>query len=234
MPRSKRADEAGAIYHTLNRGNAKRKIFRKPSDYEAFIRTLKEGLEKYPVDLLAFCLMPNHWHMVVRPTKDGAMGRLIGWVSATHTLRHHAHHHTAGSGHLYQGPFKSFPVADDEHFFIVCRYVERNALRAKLCTKAEDWRFGSLHRWHHNCDKDPKVLTTWPIRRLGRWTERVNTPLTKGEIDAVRTSLRRNRPFGSQEWIEQTCDRTGLWSTLRPRGRPTKRRKPEAVQPNPK
>src|SRR5688572_20918012 len=110
MPRTARAIRAGGCYHVLNRGNGRRALFRKPADYDAFARVLAEGLAAYPVDLLAWCLMPNHWHLVVRPRADDAAGRLMGWVGVTHVRRHHAHHRTRGGGHLYQGRFKSFPV----------------------------------------------------------------------------------------------------------------------------
>ncbi|TWT75092.1 transposase [Allorhodopirellula solitaria] len=71
MPRQKRSDEAGIIYHALNRGNDRNEIFKKPEDYDAFIRIVDEGLQKYPVELFSFSLMPNHWHLVLRPRKDG-------------------------------------------------------------------------------------------------------------------------------------------------------------------
>jgi len=229
MPRSKRADEAGAIYHTMNRGNLRADLFHKPADYDAFLRLLGEGLEKYPLEIFSIALMPNHWHLVVRPAKDGQMGRFLGWLSATHTLRYRAHTRRDYPGHLYQGPFKSFPVADDEHFYVVCRYVERNALRANLVKRAEDWAWTSLHRWHFGCDTQPKLLSPWPIKRLPRWTERVNQPLTSGELEAVRTSVARNRPFGAVEWVEEIAERHGLWASLRPVGRPRgKRKKPNA------
>ena len=232
MPRSKQADEAGHCYHAINRGNARRKIFHKDADYEAFERTIDEGLGRYPVQLLSFCLMPNHWHLALRPTKDGAMGRFVGWLTATQTARYHAHNHTAGTGHLYQGPFKSFPVQDDSHLLTLCRYVERNALSAKLCARAEDWRFGSLYRRHHRCDRDPRLLSSWPVRRPPGWVEQVDTPLTERELEAIRTSVRRGRPYGEKSWTEATCERAGLWSTVRPIGRPPKRKK-QRVQPDP-
>src|SRR4051794_15467912 len=131
MPRTARAVEAGLIYHVLNRGNGRMTLFRKPQDFDAFERILAEGLTRYAVDLLTWCLMGNHWHLVLRPRSDEALGRFIGWVGVTHVRRHHAHYHTSGGGHLYQGRFKSFPVADDAHFLTLCRYVEANALRAK-------------------------------------------------------------------------------------------------------
>ena len=79
MPRSPRADEAGSIYHALNRGNARNPIFFKREDYEAFERLIVEGLEKFEVDLIAYQWMNNHWHMVLSPRVDGGMSRFIGW-----------------------------------------------------------------------------------------------------------------------------------------------------------
>ncbi|TWT54790.1 Transposase IS200 like protein [Rubripirellula amarantea] len=222
MPRQKRVDEAGGIYHALNRGNARQTIFHKDDDYEAFLRTLSEGLDKYPVELFSFCLMPNHWHLVLRPTEDGMMGRFMRWVTATHTLRHHAHYHKGGQGHLYQSRFKSFPIQDDAHFLVVCHYVECNALRANLVKKAENWIYGSLWRWLQKPEPKPQLLTPWPLRRSGDWVSRVNKALTSKELDGVRQSVHRDRPYGDEDWTEQIADRLGLWSTIRPRGRPRK------------
>ena len=147
MPRPPRADEAGGLYHALNRGNARARIFRKEDDYKAFERILAEGLERYVVQLYCFELMPSHWHLVLRPDRAGEMSRFLRWITATHTMRYHAHYHTSGEGHVYQGRFKSFPIQEDGHFLAVCRYVERNALRARLVQLAEAWRWGSLRRW---------------------------------------------------------------------------------------
>ncbi|TWT50952.1 Transposase IS200 like protein [Rubripirellula amarantea] len=229
MPRQSRDDRAGQIYHALNRGNQRQEIFHKPEDYEGFIRVLAEGLQKYPLELFSFTLMPNHWHLVLRPAKDGQMGRLLRWVTATHTLRYRGHYHNRGDGHLYQGRFKSFPIDDDEHFYVVCRYVERNPLRAKLVNSAKDWPHGSLYRWNKSFEPDPKLLSPWPIRRLPRWNERVDQALTAGELKELRTCVGRSRPYGSEEWVEQVAERYGLWHTLRPAGRPRKRQKSKAT-----
>ena len=222
MPRQKRADEAGSIYHALNRGNARQAIFHKPEDYEAFLGVLGEGLDRYPVELFAFTLMPNHWHLVLRPAEAGQMGRMLRWVTATHTQRYHAHDHTSGQGHLYQARFKSFPVADDAHFLVVCRYVERNPLRAGLVARAEDWQYGSLWRWTQKAEPEPKLLSPWPIARTPNWLERVNQPLREKELAAVRTCVQRGRPFGEEAWMREVAERAGLVYTLRPRGRPAK------------
>ena len=220
MPRPPRADEAGGLYHALNRGNSRAQIFRKEADYEAFERILAEGLARYEVQLYCFELMPSHWHLVLRPNRDGEMSRFVRWITATHTMRYHAHYHTSGEGHVYQGRFKSFPIQDDGHFLAVCRYVERNALRAKLVQRAEAWRWGSLWRWRQKPEPVPRLSSPWPIPRSPNWVERVNEPLTKGELDAIRRSAKRGSPFGERSWLESTAKRLGLVSTLRPRGRP--------------
>lgn len=220
MPRPPRADEAGAIYHALNRGNAREDIFHKAYDYEAFEKVLVQGLERYPVDLFAYQWMPNHWHMVLRPREDGAMARLLHWVTMTHTARYHAHYHTTGAGHLYQGRYKSFPVQDDEHFHVVCRYVERNALVAGLVAKAEDWQWGSLWNWCGG--KSAVKLSAWPTARATGWVDRVNAVLSEADKKKVRHSIERSRPLGTNEWLESIARRLHLDSTLRPRGRPKK------------
>jgi len=195
-------------------------IFHKDADYEAFERVLSEGLEKYPVSLFAYQWMPNHWHMVLRPREDGALSRLMYWVTMTHTARHHAHYHSTGRGHLYQGRFKSFPVQSNEHFFAVCRYVERNALAAGLVRTAEQWRFGSLYNWIGG--SSGVNLASWPSPRLPNWLARVNGPVSEKEADQLRRAIQRSQPFGDAGWVESTARKYNLESTLRKRGRPRK------------
>ena len=220
MPRPRRADFAGCIYHALNRGNARNDIFFKDADYEAFERVIQEGLKKYPVDLLAYQWMKNHWHMVLSPQKDKAMSAFLGWVTMTHTQRYHAHNKTTGYGHVYQGRYKSFPVQDDEHFHTVCRYVERNALTANVVERAEDYRWGSLWNWQGR--GSVIELSRWPVKRLPRWIQRVNQALAEKELKALRTCVQRGRPFGSEKWVNSTAKKQDLELTLRPRGRPRK------------
>ena len=110
MPRPPRADEANGLYHALNRGNLRSTIFHKEGDYAAFEQILSEGLRRYSIKLFAYQLMPNHYHLVLRPEMDGEMSRFMKWVGGTHTMRYHAHYHTAGQGHVYQQRYKSFPI----------------------------------------------------------------------------------------------------------------------------
>jgi putative transposase len=164
--------------------------------------------------------MPNHWHLIVWPRKDGELSRAIGWLTLTHTQRWHAHRRSTGSGHVYQGRFKSFPIQEDEHFYAVARYVERNALRANLARRAEQWRWGSLYRWVRGSAEDKELLAAWPLPRKPNWVDHVNAPQTQAELAAVRRSVRRGSPFGDEPWSAKTVRRLGLESTLRPQGRP--------------
>ena len=222
MGRPKRAAIGGLIYHVLNRANARMTIFDKDDDYVAFEQVLTEAVERTEVRLLSYCVMPNHWHLVVWPEADGQLSEFIGWLTLTHTQRWHAHRHSAGSGHVYQGRFKSFPVQDDEHFYTVCRYVERNALKAGLVRSAEAWRWSSLYRWLYGSATEKQLLSTWPLSRQRRWVDHVNEPLTDDEYTALQLSLQRGRPYGDDSWCGLQVQQLGLERTIRPRGRPKK------------
>ena len=222
MGRAKRAAVGGLIYHVLNRANARLPIYEKDEDYEAFERILEQAIERTGTRLLSYCLMPNHWHLVVQPIENGELSKFTGWLTLTHTQRWHAHRHSTGQGHVYQGRFKSFPIQDDHHFITVCRYVERNALRANLVSKAEEWRWSSLWRWAIGTAKDKQLLSAWPVRRTANWIEYVNEPQSDLELTAIRRSVNRGCPMGDESWSRKIVARLGLESTLRPHGRPKK------------
>lgn len=159
--------------------------------------------------------MSNHYHLVLRPLIDGEMSRFMGWVGGTHTMRYHAHYHTSGLGHLYQQRYKSFPIQDDDHFFVVCRYEERNALRAGLVKKAENWRWGSLWRWLQRPEPDPKLLSMWPqahglASKQSPWT--LTSQLT-GDAGRLRSYI-MNNVFFTPLKREKIIDSPGCPSSL--------------------
>lgn len=228
MGRARRIDVGGYVYHALNRGNGRMTIFETDGDFAAFERVLEEAKEKVPgIDLISYCLMPNHWHLVLRPHEDGLLSRFVGWVTLTHTQRWHANHATAGGGHVYQSRFKSFLVDTDRYLVAVARYVERNALRAGLVKRAEDWKWSSLWRLSKGSESERALVGPWPStsgRRPPNWKERVNEPQSSRELDAIRVSTRRGQPFGSTAWKSRMMGQFDLESTIRPRGRPPKRK----------
>lgn len=210
------------MYHVLNRANGRQRLFEHDADYAAFERVLQEAHQRVPMRLLAYCVMPNHWHLVLWPYRDGEFSRFMSWVTLTHTQRWHASRRTVGSGHLYQGRFKSFVVQTDEHLLTVCRYVERNALRAGMVERAEAWRWSSL--WRRTCGdaQQQTLIHDWPITRPTDWVTWVNGDESAEELARIRQSVVRSQPFGAIEWVTAMIERFGLGSTVRREGRPRK------------
>jgi putative transposase len=212
------------IYHALNRAVARLPLFEKEEDYAAFERVLDEALDKHPTRLLAYAVMPNHWHLLLWPRQDGELTDFLRWLTHTHTMRWHAHHGTGGTGHLYQGRFKSFPIQHDEHYYAVARYVEQNALRAGLVERAEAWRWSSVWRRREGTPEARALLADWPLPRPADWLQTLNRLQREGDADRIRASVRKGTPFGSPRWVKQSAVRLGLEATLRPRGRPKKQK----------
>ena len=145
-------------------------------------------------------------------------------MTVTQTQRWHAAHRSSGTGPLYQGRFKSFPIQEDDHFLTVLRYVERNALRANLVQRAEDWRWSSL--WHR-VQGGAAALDEGPVALPRDWRRTFSRLQTEAELAALRRSVVRGVPFGEESWQERTAKRLGLESTLSARGRPRKVASPQ-------
>ncbi len=222
MPRIHRVDVGDIVYHVINRANARLRIFNANKDYQLFEEVLEEAREKFAMRILAYCIMPNHWHFVLYPAADGDLQVFMRWLSMTHTQRWHSRHKTIGSGHLYQGRYKSFPVQTNEYLLQLFRYVERNALRAKFVKKAEQWRWSSLHRRENGSAKEKKLLSHWPIDMPHDYLGLVNTPHTNAELESLRYCVNKSKPFGKESWTQRTIDKFDLASTLKNPGRPKK------------
>ena len=218
MPRRTRFATGGYLFHVLNRAVGRQTIFASDGDYFAFERLLAEAAERFSLRLLAYVVMPNHWHLVAWPVGDNDLSAAIQWLTLTHTARWHTAHETVGTGPIYQGRFKSFPIESDEHFYTVCRYVERNPLRASLVDRAEAWRYSSLWQWHNERADVP--LDSWPLPRPVEWLEHVNTVQTEAEQAALRTCVTRGVPFGNSAWRRTTAVQLGLPASRGLRGRP--------------
>ena len=219
MTRPLRYAPGGMVFHVLNRGVGRRTLFEKEGDYEAFEQVLDETLRIRRLRICAYCLMPNHWHFVVWPERDGELAAFMQQLTNTHVKRWQKHHHEIGLGHLYQGRYKSFPVETDDYFYQVIRYVERNALRANLVPRAELWPWSSLALPFRRTPVSDRIHD-WPLPRPADWTESVNRCGTDTELAAIRRCLNRGCPLGSSAWVDATARQLGLESTLRQRGHP--------------
>lgn len=209
------------VFHVLNRSVGRRNLFDKDQDFLAFERVMLETLRVRPMSICAYCLLSNHWHFVLWPENNGDLPAFMQQLTNTHVKRWKEHRHETGYGHIYQGRYKSFPVQTDEYFYQVVRYVERNALRADLVSRAEVWPWSSL-----GClarEESPKdILSDWPLPRPANWIDLVNEPQTESELEALRHCANRGTPYGDEKWVAITSKQLGLESTLRPRGRPKK------------
>jgi putative transposase len=224
MPRQPRNTPGELVYHVLNRAAGRMTLFRRDADFDAFERVIVEAHQRFPIRILSFCVMSNHWHFVVWPERDDEVTNFFRWLAHTHAMRWRVSHRTVGYGPLYQGRFKSFPVQEDEHLLTVCRYVERNPVTAGAVERAQQWRWGSLWIRLKGTEKQKSLLSTWPVERPRDWTETVNRPLGENELESVKTSLERGRPLGSERWIDRMAAKLKLTHTIRSEGRPRKTR----------
>jgi len=220
MPRVGRVDVGGEIYHVINRANGRLQIFNTDEDYRLFEQLLLETKEVTDMRILAYELMPNHWHLVLHPTNDGDLGIFMHRLSNAHTRKVHARTDTNGSGHLYQGRYKSFLVDSESYLLAVIKYVERNAVRAKLVRLCEDWRWGSAWRRIHGTAGQRKLLDELPTDLPGDYIEWINTADKSDDLNTIRNSVNKSVPYGKERWVEKMVSKHHLESTLRSPGRP--------------
>lgn len=219
MPRPRRASSSGLVFHVINRSAKQTLLFESSADYRAFQQTLAMAVDRFDVALFAYCVMPNHWHFVLTPRADHALSRFMHWLTTTHARRWQIAKGLDGRGAVYQGRFRSIPIQTDRHFLWVCRYVERNALRAALVEHAQDWRWSSL--WQRHTNDDRPTLARWPVDPPADWLTHVNTPQTLPELEAFRRSMHTGQPYGEADWCNAALAVLG-WPSRRGRGRPRK------------
>jgi putative transposase len=221
MPRAPRIIGDNMYYHVLNRGNSKRTVFFNEWDYRAFVDLLRESTKSYPIEILAYCLMPNHFHIVCKPRIGEEMSKWMHRVENAFVKGHHMHYQT--NGLLWQGRFKNFPVQNDDHFLTLIRYVERNPVRANLVPSALDWRWSSVRERIYRSKN--RIIEESPVFLPENWQAYVNRPLTAQELEKIRFCVTRQCPYGKPKWQKDVCGKYGLDQSLRPKGRPKKKNK---------
>jgi len=234
MPRTARVPTGGICCHVLNRGNGRDTVFHGSGDYQAFVDLIGLACDRIDMRVLGWCLMPNHFHFILRPYQDGDLGKWMQWLMTSHVRRHHKRFGTCG--HVWGGRFKSFPlqqrrmtaaerdsgqIEGGSPLLTVLRYVERNPLRSNLVEQAEDWPWSSLRWWAFPSEAPDWARAKGDGRhRPANWLDIVNTPQTEKELTALRDSIKRGRPFGGPKWTRRIAVEIGLEHTLRPLGRP--------------
>jgi putative transposase len=192
-------------------------LFHADIDYQIFVGLIEAARTRVPVAILAWCLMPNHLHFVVRPAEDGDLARFMHWLLTTHVQRHRVRYKT--TGRVWQGRYKAFPIQADSHLLTVLRYVERNPVRAGLVPRAVEWTWSSA-REREMAGAERVQLSSPPLPLPSPWLDWVDAPMTSAELASVRTAVKRDRPFGDPAWTRGLAERLDLLGTLVPRGRP--------------
>lgn len=210
------------IYHVINRANGRARIFHTAKDYQHFEALLREAVELIDMRLLAYTIMPNHWHLVLYPKHDTDMSEFMRWLTTTHVRQRRVATKSIGHGSLYQGAYKSFIVQENKHLIDLIRYVEQNPLRAKLVKRSEDWRWGSLYWRTKGTTKERKLLAPLPTRLPVNYFASVNEVYDKEVLTQVRYSVNKSAPYGTTPWMQQVIAKYDLESTLRGPGRPRK------------
>jgi putative transposase len=216
MARAPRITPAGVVFHVVNRATQGLVLFAEQADYQQFYRLLLAAGRRIAMRVVAYCLMPNHWHLVLWPLSDGAVSEYLHWLTTQHSLRFRIQTGTTGRGHVYQDRFHSFPVQTGRYYYNLIRYVEGNALDSHLVAKAEDWRWSSLFERVNGGE----LNTSGPLELPGDWTDWVNAALAPPALEAIQCAERCGRPYGSSKWVAETAARQSLEQTLHVRGRP--------------
>jgi len=224
MPRKKRITKGGIAYHVFNRANGKLRIFKKNLDFLAYENILAEGIERFGMRLCGYCIMSNHWHLLLWPAADNAVQDFMGWTTLTHAKRWHAAHGTTGIGHLYQGRYKSFPVQSNSHYLRILRYIEAGPLKAGIAETAADWQWSSFTHRNDPESKSAKPFTVspGPVKIPASWPQIVNRVISKEESDKIENCIKRGCPYGEKDWAINIAEQLSLESTMTRKGRPIK------------
>jgi len=229
MPRRSLQRTGPLVWHVMNRAIQGLTLFEHPNEYDAFLAILAPAVRDHPIELFAYCVMPNHFHLVVRASSGVKLSDFMQGLTTSHAQQWRVETRTSGRGAVYQGRFLAMPVQADGHFLRVCRYVERNPVRATLVTRAEQWLWSSAWDLAHDRDDRRPALAPWPVARPVDWTALLACATVPSLDLAIRRAMRRGLPYGSTDWQTRALGTTGERRRLR--GRPRGARTGKTVSP---
>ena len=218
MPRIARGLADNQIYHIINRGNRRESVYHDKYDYERFLKLLFDSKEKYNIKIYAYCLMPNHFHLVIYTKYSESLSKAMHWISSSYVRYYNKRYKI--SGHLWQGRYKSFIVQKESYLLTLLKYVEVNPKRAKIVKRCEDYKYSSAYNRINNIEDE--LINTPPIDLPVNWDKYINEEESKIDIDYIRNSIERQSPLGEELWQVNIAKKYGLESTLNSRGRPKK------------
>lgn len=195
----------GYPHHVTQRGNRSQRTFFSENDYQTYIELLAAARDEAGVEILAYCLMPNHVHLVVIPQHKVSLANLFKEAHRRYTRRINLAHDWRG--HLWQERFHSF-VMDERHLVSCVRYVELNPVNAGLCSDARSWSWSSVRA--HLQGSDDRLVTVKPmLDRIGNWTDYLQCNDDECTVETIRGLSRTGRPGGSDDFIRHLEALTG-------------------------
>ena len=197
MPRLARVVIPSIPHHVTQRGNRRQQTFLCDEDYQAYLDLMAHWCDECGVDVWAYCLMPNHVHLIAAPAVEAALCRAIGEAHRRYTRR--VNFREGWRGHLWQGRFASYPM-DEAHLYAATRYVELNPMRAKLVSEPTEYRWSSA-RAHVEGRDDALVKVKPLLERFGEWGELLAAGLDDDEAGLLRLHERTGRPLGSPAFV---------------------------------
>jgi putative transposase len=188
MPRSRRLIPPNSVIHVINRGNDRRRLFDAAAEYDEFRSLMRHALAREPVRLVAYVLMPNHWHLVAWPEAGTQLSRFLHLVCSAHAARWRWRAGSTGQGHVYQDRCHAFIVESERQYYNVLRYVEANPLRAGLVATATAWTWSSLAE---RCESRAELIVPGPLALPDRWADIVDLTMPADVLEDLRDRTRR-------------------------------------------
>ena len=217
-----RPDYSGQVLHILNRRVDRNTLYHCSEDYDQYRDLLCKAIAKFDLDIFEWVLMPNHWHMLVKPDTKYQVSHFMQWLSGTHARNERKKTNTVGNGSVYQSRFKAFPVKPGSHLHRLRNYLALNPVRATLVINPFDWEWGSAKRVRSDIPLSVIPLAKGPAPHHPCITELLTTPLKLTAIQATRLkeSMEFGVPYGDDDWTEQMIEKHGLQYTRTSAGRP--------------
>ncbi len=220
MPRISRAIAIGYPHHVTQRGNYRQTVFAGTDDYTQYLDFLAQYAPQCDLDIWAYCLMPNHVHMVCVPKQPDSLSRTLHTVHMKYAR--YFNNKRSAVGHLWQGRFFSCAL-DERHVYAAVRYVERNPIRGGLVSSPDDYPWSSAKA--HIAGEKNSVLSgsCFLTETVTDWQQYLGMgPNSEEETTVIKATL-TGRPCGGEDFIKGVEERLGRNLTPRPRGRPRKK-----------
>lgn len=220
MTRIARVVSIGYPHHVVQRGNNKERIFFEHTDRERYLLLLKKYSDKTKSPILAYCLMTNHVHLLVRPKAEGSLSQMMHGMASCYAQ--FVNNKYTRTGHLWENRYYSCIVDNESYLWAVARYIEQNPRRAKLVEQEEDYCYSSA-RAHLGIIKDDILgEELFSDKQRKEYEQFLHESMPEAEIKAIRRTARIGQPLGSQNFIEKMERQLHRKLNFNPRGRPSK------------